>query len=170
MANSQLCFDPPRRCGLCLAAFSLVEVTLALGIMSFALVGLIGLLPVGLSTFRSAMDNSISTQISQRLLNEAGQTDFDQLLATPQTVRYFDDQGNELTAANKARAIYHTNLVVAPATALPGAVPNQNLATVFLQIANNPGSKPVTSGANYHWTASPGLTISAYAVNVARNK
>ena len=151
-------------------AFSLVEVTLALGIMGFALVALLGLLPAGLSTFHSATVNSTGTQIAQRLLNEAQQTDFDQLVATVPMVRYFDDQGDELTAANKAQAIYNTNVVVAPSTTLPGGAANPNLATVFVQVADDPGSVPLTSDANKHWVASAGMTISAYAANVARSK
>ena len=156
----------------CPAAFSLVEVTLALGIMSFALVSLIGLLPVGLSTFHDSVDSSTGTQIAQRLLDEAQQTDFDQLIATAQkpTVRYFDDQGNELLPAKKAAAIYDTNLVVSPATTLPGAMSNQNLATVLLQIAKNPGNQVIASGSDYRWIPTASLTISSYAANVARNK
>lgn len=138
--------------------------------MGFALVSLIGLLPVGLSTFRNAADNSACTQIAQRLLGEAQQTDFDRLILTPQTLRYFDDQGSELLPAKKSQAIYYTNLVVTQSTTLPGSSPNQNLATVFLQIANNPGGRAITTGGDYHWTAPAGMAISCYAANVARNK
>lgn len=168
MKFSPLCFKDRRP-----FAFSLVEVTFALGIMSFALVGLMGLLPVGVSTFHSATDSSTGTQIAQRLLNEAQQTDFDQLVApgpTPLTFRYFDDQGNEVTPANKSQAIYYTNLVVLPSTTLPGAASNQNLATLSLQIANNPGGRAMASAANVLWSATPGLTISSYAASVARAK
>ena len=155
------------------SAFSLVEVTFALGIMSFALVGLLGLLPVGVSTFHSATDSSTGTQIAQRLINEAQQTDFDQLVAsapTPLTFRYFDDQGNEVTPANRSQAIYCTNLVVLPSTTMPGATSNQNLATISLQIANNPGRTQMPADPNALWKAAPGLTISSYAANVARAK
>ncbi len=148
-----------------------MEVTLALGIMGFALISLLGLLPLGLSTFHSATVNSTGTQIAQRLLNEAQQTDFDQLVANAQTIRYFDDQGDELTPANKAQAIYNTNVVVVQGVTLPGASSaNPNLATVFVQVADDPGSVPVTSDANKHWIAPPGMTISSYAANVVRSK
>ena len=152
-----------------IAAFSLVEVTLALGIMSFALVGLMGLLPLGLSTSRKSVVTATGAQIAQRLIDEAEQTDFNQLIATAQTIRYFDDQGNEL--ASNTGAMYNTNLVVVATTTLPGATAaNPNLATIFLQVANNPGNQAIASGTNYHWTAVSGVTITSYAANVARNE
>ena len=60
--------------------FSLVEVALAVGIAGFALVSLLGLLPVGLHTFRSAMDTSVCAQIAQRVFNDAQQADFSVLI------------------------------------------------------------------------------------------
>ena len=158
-------------------AFSLVEVALSLGILSFALVGLMGMLPVGLSTFHRSTDNSTGAQIAQRLINEAGQTDFSTLIgsvATNPVVRYFDNQGNELADANKSRAVFTTRLVVtsgAAGTTLPGAVSasNAGLATLVVQVAVNPGNRGLTAGNNQLWTAVPGVTISNYAANVARN-
>ncbi len=75
-------------------AFSLVEVTIAIGIVAFAFVALVGVLPVGLQTFRRAVDASVSAQITQRIINDIQQTDFDILLdghtspflATPDTL------------------------------------------------------------------------------------
>ncbi len=43
-------------------AFSLIEVTLALGIVSFALVAVLGLLPTGLNTQRQAVNQSFGVQ------------------------------------------------------------------------------------------------------------
>ena len=43
-------------------AFSLIEVTLALGIISFALVAVIGLLPTGLNAQRQAVNQSFGVQ------------------------------------------------------------------------------------------------------------
>jgi uncharacterized protein (TIGR02598 family) len=90
-----------------------VEVTLAIGIVAFAFVALFALLPVGLSTFRQAMDTSVTAQIFQRIVSEAQETDFDSLLASAELkgkgrnnqyyvfpLRYFDDQGNEVKVIN----------------------------------------------------------------------
>jgi uncharacterized protein (TIGR02598 family) len=50
-------------------AFSLVEVVLALGVVAFAIVAIIGIVPTGLSTGHSAQDDTRATQIAQDLIN-----------------------------------------------------------------------------------------------------
>ncbi len=95
-------------------AFTLVEVVLAIGVVAFAFVGIFSLLPAGLTLFREAMDTSVTAQIAQRIVSEAGQSDFDSLVPEDGNVvegvtkggsaaqfyalplRYFDDQGTEL--------------------------------------------------------------------------
>lgn len=125
------------------AAFSLIEVVLAIGIVSFAFVGMFALLPAGMTIFRQAIDNSIGSQIVQRIVNEAQQTDFPALTAAPITTRYFDDQGNELepTAANNS--LYTAEVSVLAQTPVPAPQgttrPTASLATVTIKLANNPG-------------------------------
>lgn len=85
------------------AAFSLVECVLALGVVGFAFVSLVGVIPVGLNTFRSAIDGTVSAQISQRVVAEARQAKFTELLALnknsdadstqPVADYFFDDEG-----------------------------------------------------------------------------
>jgi type II secretory pathway pseudopilin PulG len=48
-------------------AFSLVEVVLALGVISFAIVAILGVFPIGLSTSRSAQDETRAPQIAQTI-------------------------------------------------------------------------------------------------------
>ena len=145
-------------------AFSLVEVALALGIVSFAFVGLFGLLPAGLSIFRQAMDNSVGSQIVQRLVNEAQQTDFPTLTAAATALRYFDEQGNEVTAANDS--IYTAEVSVKAKTKVPSATDREteSLATVKIRLANNPGHKtsPFDVGGNVPYTT--------YTALIAKNQ
>jgi uncharacterized protein (TIGR02598 family) len=49
-------------------AFSLVEVVLALGVISFAIVAILGVFPVGLATGHSAQDETRAPQIAQTIL------------------------------------------------------------------------------------------------------
>ncbi len=80
--------------------FSLVEVTIALGVTAFALVALFGMLPTGLNLFRSSMDTSIKSQIVQELNSEALLADFTDLIELSKTdpqLRYFDDNGKDVT-------------------------------------------------------------------------
>jgi uncharacterized protein (TIGR02598 family) len=115
--------------------FSLIEVTLAIGVVGFALVSLTALLPIGLESFHKAVDASVRSQIVQRIFNDALQTDFNTLIATAPADRYFDDQGNEVTQQN---SIYQVRVQIMPETALPAAATNVNLATIQIKIANNP--------------------------------
>jgi uncharacterized protein (TIGR02598 family) len=106
--------------------FSLVEVALAVAVLGLAIVGLFALLPSGISSFQKAMDTSVTAQIAQSILDDAQQTEFDQLIdranlppdpenlsycpenfsfrapsiATPQW-RYFDTQGSEIRPRSK---------------------------------------------------------------------
>ena len=171
------------------AGFSLVEVALAVAIIAVAYTGILALLPNGLNVFRQALDATVSSQIIQRVLNEAKETDFSALItgstgATNETflainaldpakgtVRWFDDQANELSSPNDA--IYHVNTRIMPATALPrtgtGGVPdNANLATVTVQVANNPGNRPLafeSGGANDQSKPLRNLWSGAYQSN-----
>jgi uncharacterized protein (TIGR02598 family) len=82
--------------------FSLVEVVMALGIMSFALMGIVGLLPAGLSQFRQAVDVTVKAQISQELTAMVQRTDYAKLSdfgdqGSPR-ISYYDSEGALLTA------------------------------------------------------------------------
>ena len=49
--------------------FSMVELTLALGIIAFALIAIVGLLPVGLTASRSAADDTQTAMVMQDVFN-----------------------------------------------------------------------------------------------------
>jgi uncharacterized protein (TIGR02598 family) len=101
--------------------FSLVELALALAILAVAVVGLLALLPSGMTQARTAMDTTVTAQIAQRIMSDAQQSEFDALIdraalppdplkqsycperfsfrapkvAEP-ALRYFDEQGKEV--------------------------------------------------------------------------
>ena len=131
--------------------FSLVEVVLALGIISIAMVPLVGMLPIGLTTFRGSSDRTISVQIAQRIMNESRQAGFTNLTAmtTPQ-FRYFTDEGDETTAASPTK-IYVTRTDVIIQVSVPGAVSafsNASLAQVRVRVAASPtGDVSATTAA-----------------------
>lgn len=104
--------------GWCARAFSLVEVTLALGVIGAAFIPLIGLLSVGLSALRESQVDVKTALIAQRLLAEAQLVPFDQLGGVTE---YLDIEGNKvaqgnsvftavLTVQNAAGALGSTNL------------------------------------------------------------
>ncbi len=131
-----------RRCLSGHGGFTLVEVTMAIGIISFAFVATIGLLPVGLSVSRQAIETTIQSQIVQQLTTQALQTDFSQLenLGNPQKTEpyYFDDQGK---ATGEAGSLYKATFQPVPLTTdLPAGVSTRKLKTVTISIENTRGS------------------------------
>lgn len=155
----------PRRPRAGSTGFSLVEVTLAIGIVGFAFVAIFGLLPTGLHLFRSAIDASVQTQIVQRVVADAQQTDFDALKQRPVEMRYFDDQANDLGNSPALASIYTVRITVVPATQMPSRyAPSENLLTLRIEIARDPAQKPepFAPGSN--------LPISTHTAFIARNK
>ena len=149
--------------------FSLVEVVVAIGIAASTITLMIGLLPAGLSNFRDALNTTVTSQIGQRLLYEAGQTDYAVLTAAPATkpTRYFDDEGTELP--DETGAIYHALTRVQNSTAIPSAVggaAQNNLATVLVQVVLNPENRTLTlAGAPVGPTDPPEGTLDPTSTN-----
>jgi uncharacterized protein (TIGR02598 family) len=108
--------------------FSLVEVVLSLGVLVFCLVALLGLMPMGIQSFRSAMSMTVEAQIAQSLSSDLQLTDFSNL---EEATYYFDDQGlwlNGATAAEESRIRY--------------------TATVTLRTLESPANLPATAAKN----------------------
>ena len=133
----------------------------------------------GRNTFRQSIDTSVGSQIAQRVVNDAMQTDFDVLIGGDQPPpirdlvprRYFDDQGNELPEAKAADSVYHVQIVVLTSTPIPGSgSPMVDLATLVIQVANNPGRRELQSDAQKLWISQPGVPISRYSALIARNR
>lgn len=117
-----------------------MEVTLAIGIISFAFVAMFGMLPVGLNVSRQAMDTTIEAQIVQQLKTQALQTDFSQLgeLGKPEDAVYFDDQGK---MTDLASAVYKAGYLPVPSTTmLPAGVETKKLRTVTIFVLNMKGN------------------------------
>ena len=152
------------------AAFSMIELVLSLGVLSFAFVGLLGLLPAGMSTFGKAIDSSVTIQISQRVVDEAVESDFNTFISKAQAVRYFDDQANELP--DKKGAIYYVNVRTVAPSLIPGAADtNTNLAAITVQIATNPAGKNLVADTSSQlWPADPTVPMATYATYLAGNR
>ena len=128
------------------AGFSLVEVVMAVGVAAFALVALLGLLPSGLKTFKSTMNTAVGSQIAQRVFNDMQIADWKDLT---NSIRYFDEQGTELTNSNTVNCIYWvqvntTNSSGTNSTTFLGNT-STNLMTITVMVANNPGGGQTAS-------------------------
>ena len=99
------------------AAFSLIEVTLALGLVSIAVLPVMGLLPGGLTTLRQSMNHTVETQIVQAI---AAQSVISPFSALATGARYFDDEGFPVSSAADPRRRYTATVTVNP-PAYPGS-------------------------------------------------
>jgi len=147
------------------AGFSLIEIALALGVVSFAFVSILSLVPLGMSMFHSAVDISVGTQISQRVVNDLQQADFGTLVNSSQPIRYFDEQGQEVSSTV---GIYQVNIQVQPSLALPGAsTANSNMAHILIQIARNSARISIPKDASNSWVPTPGVQLTTYSTVIS---
>lgn len=139
----------PARLGRC-GGFSLVEVTLAIGIVSFAMLALLGAVPVGLSTMRQAADHTVESQIVRQISAEALYTPFSKLATNyAGATLCFSDEGLALTNADPATARYRASVaMVAPAY---------------------PGSSTASDLTNSLWTMHITLVTAAGGQGIATN-
>jgi uncharacterized protein (TIGR02598 family) len=120
-------------------AFSLIEVTLAMGIASFAVIGVMSLVPNGLATLRASSDASAVSRIMRTVASDARQAA--NFASIVNTTNFFDDNGLKLAEANKAQSIYSAELTVLTNAIVPGAASaNPNLKAISVRVARAPGA------------------------------
>lgn len=176
--------------------FSLIEVALAIAVVAVALLAVIGLLPAGMSLYSQSAMTSASAQIFERVFADARQADFSKLvypaspqpeLVIPQTfrepkLRYFDAQGDEIIPAGmtlsneeNAKVIYHVNTRILTNATLPVNSNARYLATVTVEIVENPGNRPLSfSGAAdrkdlFDLNSIKGMKMKALSMQIAKN-
>lgn len=132
--------------------FTLVEVLLSIGIVSFVFLPMSALLMMGMNTSRQAVDLTIESQIVQQVSSRALQTDFSELPTLPTTSfpQYYDVQGKQ---TDQKSMIYKVNIQIPidastskPCTQLPGGAVTTKLATVTVTITN---TKRVGAASKY---------------------
>lgn len=122
------------------AAFSLVDVVLALGICSFALMAIVGMIPVGLSTFRDAMNTTAQSQIVQSLASEVLLTDSNCLAALSPASLFYDDQGALVNASSEQLA--YTARIDKQDIESPAGLSSLSGTTMVIRIARtHPGQR-----------------------------
>lgn len=139
--NRLLTFGSQKR--LHSGAFSLVEVVMSLGIVSFAMVGIMSLLPMGLATFRDSINTTTQAQIVQRLLNDALLADYTSL--KNYTTNY-DESGRGVLSSSSSR-IYTVDVVLTNITSTVTTNFPPSVATNLLIIVRN---KTQPTQTNYY--------------------
>jgi uncharacterized protein (TIGR02598 family) len=129
------------------AAFSLVEVVMALGIAAFCLVALLGLMPVGLKTVRDARGDSLRAEILKSMGNIAQQTDYSLLSNLAGKKYYFDINGlvvNSTSADAIYEAVLSTGPVNVPSSSTSTALSGATSVTVAIRRSANTNSEATT--------------------------
>ena len=122
-----------RRAGRLPSAFTLIEAVLAIGVVSFAMLGILGLVPVGLATFRSAMNLTVESAIVQELSGELQRTDFTNL--SPTNLRY-NEQGIRVPAGDARRESYAVEVTAPRPLDSGNLVAPSAASTVLIKIVN----------------------------------
>jgi uncharacterized protein (TIGR02598 family) len=115
-----------------LLGFTLVETALAMGVIGFGLVGLLGLMPIGMSNYRDARDRTAEAQIFQGLNSRIQQTDYSKLTTVwPGTVYGFDERGIELKDTSKA--LYTAEVIISdPPSILAASAANASTVSLVI--------------------------------------
>jgi len=111
---------------------------MSLGIFAFGIVGLVGLMPVALTTHKEAKVSTVLSQIQQHLTAELILTDGANLAKLNGLQRNFDFEGKEITSGQIA---YSAKIVLVDAI-LPGGSTSASLRRAALIVIPNPTGMP----------------------------
>ncbi|HEV2046953.1 MAG TPA: hypothetical protein VGQ95_10190 [Chthoniobacterales bacterium] len=104
-----------------LRAFSLVEVVLAIGVVSFSVLATIGLLSVGGDTAKKAKDESSAARLTanefDRLRSLSSSSAFWTTPPPSYATRYYDSGLADLGTTKTSTAVYALNITFSPAPA-----------------------------------------------------
>lgn len=113
---------PPRKKPYPKKGFSLVEVTIAMGLVSFAVLSVVGLLPVGLGALKDSRAQMLEAQILNGVAAQGAVGNYDNLAFT----NWYDAEGQVLT--RQADALY--KVTVSDATVQPTFPGSSNAFTM----------------------------------------
>ncbi len=108
------------RLGTGRSAFTLVEVTLAIGIVAVAILSMTALMPVGLRTMKDSADSAVTAQILNKVASMVQTTPFGNDLNTfiAEGPLLFDRAGCDVSSIEKA---FFSVTLTTNATSFPGA-------------------------------------------------
>jgi uncharacterized protein (TIGR02598 family) len=96
------------------AAFSLVEVVLAIGIVSFSVLATVGLLSIGNDTNKRARDEAFAAQLASNEFERIRSLSAANFPTTTYNTRYFDSNLTDLGTSKVANAIYAFSIDIIP--------------------------------------------------------
>jgi uncharacterized protein (TIGR02598 family) len=176
--NSRFCFRPRRPGG-----FSLVEVTIAMGIVATVMIALLALLPYGMDNVREAKGTQVQARIANEIIGELQVADwgkepnYAKLHEYDQKVLRYDGEGTmieDTSEKNKGNTIYKARIEV-PVTKevlLPGQGGQKDqgryLRRVTIKVAFAPNDKDIDF--NTRKLPLPYKTYTSEIVKMARDR
>lgn len=95
--------------------FSLIEVTIALGVFAFAMIPIIGLVSSGMKSLRGSMDDGVRGEIVRKVVGEATRVPYANLsIAFNNQLFYFDDEGVQQASSNAQTIFVASNSIANP--------------------------------------------------------
>lgn len=151
------------------SGFTLVEVTMAIGIVAFAFVSLMGLLSAGQVVSRSSVSNATCAHILSQISSEIQQLDSTALFQSANPVlleRSYDDQAMQVDSSDKEK-VYDVRVVTSQTDGVAQPLEGKKLAVVTVQIVNNPANReiPIERGL---WKPTAGADVTTYPTFVAK--
>jgi len=149
------------------SGFSLVEVTLAIGILGFSAVVILGLLPTGLASSQRSNLVTVGARLAAEVQSELQEVG----LASFQTnTTSFDIDGRMVINAQGATVgttppVYDVCRTVADCALAPQV--SSPLKRIVVQVLNNPGRKTLSRGdTNLPFTVPAGMDESSFEFHV----
>ncbi|MDQ3620965.1 MAG: Verru_Chthon cassette protein B [Verrucomicrobiota bacterium] len=127
------------------AAFTLVEIVLALGIVAFAVVALVGLMTASLDSSRGSEADTLIASMARQITAELQTRPFDSLTTEGPEIYYFDNEAHQLP--DKQGAIYLCKVTLTlrsdyDTEPVDGAAAQPNLYEVQLDFASALAANP----------------------------
>ena len=121
-------------------AFSLVEVVIAMGIFSFAIVATFSLIGQSFKSYSSAINDTVSRQIMNQLAANAQQARISDLT---NSTSYFDNEGNPVSSSD-AMSVYTANVTFTQPTTTPFSSTNLYAVTIKVSPKNTNEAQQTT--------------------------
>jgi uncharacterized protein (TIGR02598 family) len=150
------------------SGFSLIEVTIALGILAFVAVSVLGLIPTGLASAQRSGHATVATRLAAEVQAELQQVG---LASFSTNTTAFDVDGRIVLDLNGATVsttppVYDVYRTV-QACPLPGASTG-TLQRIVVQVVKNPGRQSLSRGADQLVTVPTGLEERSYQFHVVQ--
>ena len=146
------------------AGFSLVEVVIALGVVGFAIVAILGVIPLGLKTSHSAQDQTRSAQIAQDILSSMAsqaQTNFPNVVINQTSTGFSyninlsnkyqydtlaaDNEGRLIAASSASDVLKYPYQVLVQVDPSPVGFDSGYASQVTVRILSPPSANPSTT-------------------------